>query len=362
MRMIFFMQDMADISKKEFAELAIDGRNYLTWAMDVKINLAARNLISTITTPTQGTPAIADTAKYASLHFIRHHLDPALKEEYMMEENPLSLWNSLKERYDQQRSVMLPEAQREWALIRFQDFKSVAAYNSVVHQINSKLRFCNSAVSDADLIEKTLSTFHPNMRILAEQHRQQKYKKHSELIYALLQAEKHSEILDKNNMSRPTGTLPLPEAHFNSQNTQKSRGPKRNHRKFKGKWRRNENQNSNGVQKSKNHFKKNDKGSNSQACYRCGCTTHHARKCTISKHLVMLYQQSISKGKKAQGNQYEAHFTGPMIESSQDVHLNAVHDNMENQDQAQQKEGPPLNVDDMLVDFTSTNDIYGDML
>ena len=45
------MQGMADISKKEFAELAIDGRNYLTWAMDVKINLAARNLINTITTP-----------------------------------------------------------------------------------------------------------------------------------------------------------------------------------------------------------------------------------------------------------------------------------------------------------------------
>ena len=134
----------------------------------------------------------------------------------MMEESPLSLWNSLKERYDQQRSVMLPEAQREWALIRFQDFKSVAAYNSVVHQINSKLRFCNSAVSDADLIEKTLSTFHPNMTILAEQHRQQKYKKHSELIYALLQAEKHSEILDKSIMSRPTGTQPLPKAHFNS--------------------------------------------------------------------------------------------------------------------------------------------------
>jgi hypothetical protein len=52
--MIIFMQGMADISKKEFAELAIDGRNYLTWAMDVKINLAARTLIGTITTPAQG--------------------------------------------------------------------------------------------------------------------------------------------------------------------------------------------------------------------------------------------------------------------------------------------------------------------
>ena len=108
-----------------------------------------------------------------------------------MEEDPLALWNSLKERYDQQRAVMLPEAQREWSLIRFQDFKSVAAYNSAVHKINSKLRFCNKQVSDEDLIEKTLCTFHPSMRILQQQYRQQKYTKYSELIYTLLQAEKN---------------------------------------------------------------------------------------------------------------------------------------------------------------------------
>ena len=105
----FFMQGMDNISKKEFAELALDGRNYLTWAMNVKINLAARNLISTITTPAQDAPTIPEAAKFASLHFIRHHLDPTLKEEYMMEENPKNLWDSLKERYDQQRSVMLPK-------------------------------------------------------------------------------------------------------------------------------------------------------------------------------------------------------------------------------------------------------------
>ena len=45
------MQDMADISKKEFAELVVDGSNYLTWAMDVKINLTAKGLNSAITTP-----------------------------------------------------------------------------------------------------------------------------------------------------------------------------------------------------------------------------------------------------------------------------------------------------------------------
>ena len=144
-----------------------------------------------------------------------------------MEEDPLALWNSLKERYDQQRAVMLPEAQREWSLIRFQDFKSVAAYNSAVHKVNSKLRFCNQAISEEDLIEKTLCTFHPSMRVLQQQYRQQKYKKYSELIYTLLQAEKHDELLMKNHQTRPTGSMPLPEAHANTQSTKKYGGIKR---------------------------------------------------------------------------------------------------------------------------------------
>lgn len=239
---------MADLTKKEFAELVIDGSNYLTWAMDVKINLSAWNIGATIITPIQGAPTILEVAKYAALHFIRHHIHPDLKTEYLMEENSLNLLNFLKERYDQQRAVILPEAQREWQHIRFQDFKSVAAYNSAVHQINSKLRFCNSANSDAILIEKTLSTFHPSMRILAEQYRQQKYQKYSELIYSLLQEEKHHELLQKNHISHPTGTLPVPQAHFNSHGTHKFHGSK-NHGKFKGKWRGNRKQN--GPQKNK---------------------------------------------------------------------------------------------------------------
>jgi len=275
-----------------------------------------------------------------------------------MEESPLTLWNSLKERYDQQRAVMLPEAQREWALVRFQDFKSVAAYNSAVHKINSKLRFCNSAVSDADLIEKTLSTFHPSMRILAEQYRQQKYKKYSELIYSLLQAEKHNELLEKNNLARPTGTMPLPESHFNSKNTQKFNGSKKNRRTFNGKWKCNEKQNKYGVQKGKGPFKKNERASNT-GCFRCGCKEHIAKKCDTSKHLVELYQQSLGKGKKAQGNQYEAHFTGneddtPTVDGSREDSPN-----MDNQEQNRQVEDPILDVDDMLVEFGST-DIYGD--
>ena len=61
--------------------------------------------------------------------FLRHHFHLDLKNEYMMEENPRALWVALKERYDQQKTIILPEARREWSLLRLMDFKSVAEYN-----------------------------------------------------------------------------------------------------------------------------------------------------------------------------------------------------------------------------------------
>ena len=79
----------------------------------MKINLTGRNLSPCITTPPENAPEIPQVVKYVALHFIRHHLHPDLKTEYLIEEDPLALWNSLKERYDQQRAVMLPETQRE---------------------------------------------------------------------------------------------------------------------------------------------------------------------------------------------------------------------------------------------------------
>ena len=83
-----------------------------------------------------------------------------------MEEDPGALWVALKEHYDHQKATILTEARREWTLIRLMDFKSVGEYNSVVHKICSKLRFCDEPVSDEDLIEKILSTFLPSNRLL----------------------------------------------------------------------------------------------------------------------------------------------------------------------------------------------------
>ena len=42
-------------------------------------------------------------------------------------------------------------------------------------------------------------------------------------------------------------------------------------------------------------------------CYKCGCYSHSTEKCTMPKHLVMLYQQS--QGRNApQKKRFEANF------------------------------------------------------
>ena len=71
--------------------------------------LTAKGYINTIEERNPQAP-VPDEAKYATLHFLRHHLHPDLKNEYMMEENPQTLWFALKERYDQQKAIILPEA------------------------------------------------------------------------------------------------------------------------------------------------------------------------------------------------------------------------------------------------------------
>jgi hypothetical protein len=62
---------MAYLVNKDFAELAANGSNYLTCAMDVKIMLTGFN--NTIEEPNPQAP-ISDEAKYTTLYFLGHHL------------------------------------------------------------------------------------------------------------------------------------------------------------------------------------------------------------------------------------------------------------------------------------------------
>ncbi|KAG2578096.1 hypothetical protein PVAP13_6NG204603 [Panicum virgatum] len=161
---------------------------------------------------------------------------------------------------------------------------------------------------------------------------------YSDLIYDLLQVEKHDELLTKNYQMSPVGATPLPEVHYNSQNSQKKFGGKKFKKNFKGKW---------------NKKRKKFRLDNSQVCQRCGCRNHITKKCHTAKHLVELYQKSV--GKQVQGDKYETHFTTQPTDAScsKDTPL----ENIDEKTPLQMDD--LLSTDDMLVEFQS-NDIFGD--
>ena len=241
---------------QEFEPLALDGHNYPTWAIDIKVSLASRGIASAIRAPVAGAVALTEQEKYAALYIIRHHIHPDLKSEYLTEESPRNMFAALKTRFEQQKAVILPDASHEWTNLRLQDFKSIEEYNHKVHQICSKLRFCDKEPTEAEKIEKTLSTMLPADRVLQQQYRARNYEAYSDLIHILLQAEKHDELLMKNHHKRPVGAAPLPEVHMNTQKRAKFNGPQVSHTKnFKNKHKRSRKRSSHTSDQGKTHCK-----------------------------------------------------------------------------------------------------------
>jgi hypothetical protein len=105
-----------------------------------------------------------------------------LKSEYVLQEEASDLWTALQNRYEQQKVVILPEANHDWVHLCLQDYKSIGDYNHVVHKICAKLRFCEKESSHEDKIEKTLTTMLPSDRVLKHQYCAQNYQHYSELI------------------------------------------------------------------------------------------------------------------------------------------------------------------------------------
>ena len=124
---------MTNITKLKFAALDVSGKNYLSWILDVEIHLDPMNLGNII--KERNTASQQDHAK--ALIFIRHHIDEGLKSEYLTVIDPLILWKSLKERYDLQKTIILPRAHYDWIHLQLQDFKLVSDYNSTLLKISS---------------------------------------------------------------------------------------------------------------------------------------------------------------------------------------------------------------------------------
>jgi hypothetical protein len=102
----------------EFEKLALDGHNYPTWTMDIKISLTLCGVYEAILPPEERTVPLLDPFKYNVLYIIRNHLHVDLKSEYVIEEEPNVLWAALQTRYEQQKGVILPKANHNWTMLR----------------------------------------------------------------------------------------------------------------------------------------------------------------------------------------------------------------------------------------------------
>jgi hypothetical protein len=85
---------------RQFEELALDGHNYTTYAMDVKISLTLRGVYEAILPANERTIPLLNPFKYNVLYIIRNHLHIDLKLEYMMEEESNVLWAALQTCYE----------------------------------------------------------------------------------------------------------------------------------------------------------------------------------------------------------------------------------------------------------------------
>ena len=144
---------MSNLAKLEFVALDITGKNFLSWILDAENTIKEKN-----------TTSIQEKAK--TMISLRRHLHEGLKAEYLTVKDPLVMWNSLKERYEHQRTVILPKARYNWMHLRLQDFKSVSEYNSAIFRISSQLQLCGEKITDEDMLEKTFSTFHASNVLL----------------------------------------------------------------------------------------------------------------------------------------------------------------------------------------------------
>ncbi|KAK1699112.1 hypothetical protein QYE76_015809 [Lolium multiflorum] len=249
---------MTGIMNREFAELAQNGLNYLTWASDVEIVLEGKEIKGALSAGTPMAPSTTTPAQNAqALHFLRHHMCGTLKNEYMAERSASALWAALKARFSRLKYTVQPQAEAEWMRLRFADFKTVGEYNSALHRICTSLLLCGTTITDKEKIEKTLSTFHPTAIQSSRNYRQEKFQQYAALIDALQVDEAQDEVIKKNFSSQPFAGGPSQEVNAGA-------------------------------------YKAGKGEARPQDCFRCGSKTHFSRQCRAPKHVVDAY-----KAKKA---------------------------------------------------------------
>ncbi|XP_048605745.1 uncharacterized protein LOC125583181 [Brassica napus] len=246
---------MENVKKLQFPALDITGTNYISWVTNVELHLESLSLSQTIKENNTSTPQ----EKAKSVIFLRRHLDESIIYDYANMRDPKELWKSLKDR------------------------------------IVAKLRYCGEMITESQMLEKTYTTFHKSHITLQQQYKLRGYTKFSELIVALLIAEKNNELLIKNHMTRPTGSKPFHEANafdakkpLKENNTFRGRG-RQNYCGRRRKYNPQDRKSIQWVRSEQTPKGKEHQGNTSQkqeeACFRCGTKGHWSHLCRTPAHL-----------------------------------------------------------------------------
>ncbi|XP_051126319.1 uncharacterized protein LOC127248141 [Andrographis paniculata] len=233
-----------------------------------------------------------DRAK--TMIFLCHHIDEALKMQYVTLESALELWERLKERYDHLRLTLLPRARREWQSLRLQDFKSVQEYNSAMFKITSRLRHCGENVSESDMMKKTFSTFHGSNIVLQQQYRERDANAIQPANPVHGRGQVRNQRIDRDrNQNRGRG-----RANAYSHNNYQNRTRYVPNRRY----------NDRRPYRPQQRFNTGRNRNNGEECTRFGIKGHWTHVCRTASHLTELYRASKERqGRIAPETNHTAH-------------------------------------------------------
>lgn len=344
---------MSDLEKLKFPALDVAGSNYIVWALEAYNHLCADGLGATVasgfTIPTGTSNADENKRRDAAraVILILRHLHVELKFNYLEEQNPAVVWNSLKLRFDTDRKqAKLPLLNDEWNKLCFYNFKSVTEYTTKLYGISSELSWCGRKLTDADKIEKTLTTFNPAERILATQYRRMNHDTFDKLVAVLLLDEKHGLLLQRNHDERRMPPVSdqkrAPEVNYGESGFDSKRHKHRGKARwqprgggYKPQWQPRTAGNGQGRNRGK-RFDGNRATSKPprDPCPKCGLRGHWRRDCRTPQFHCDLYQKSLKtgtgmarhKGKKAPPTKKVSFMTDFSDDSDTEAHCIECYD------------------------------------
>ena len=97
---------MSKLASLKFAALEMFRDNYMSWVIDARLLLKSEGLYYTI----ENGAETYEQDKSTAMVIIHHHLHEGLTAQYLTVTEPEVLWQELKDRFDNQPDVALPNA------------------------------------------------------------------------------------------------------------------------------------------------------------------------------------------------------------------------------------------------------------